>query len=68
MCAAMKRQKFLEVPNCLFDLNDLYYQFDFHDWEQCANANIQLILLVSFLIVGAVLLVTGLFRMRQRRQ
>ena len=56
------------VVNRLFDLKETYYQFDFHDWEQCANANIQLILLLSFLLAGAVLLATGLFRMRRRRR
>ena len=38
------------------------YQVDFHNWEQCLNGNVQLIMFLSFLFVSAVFFAIGLFR------
>ena len=38
------------------------YQVDFHNWEQCFNGNVQLIVLLSILSVSAVFFVIGFFR------
>ncbi|MBQ6929351.1 MAG: helix-turn-helix transcriptional regulator [Oscillospiraceae bacterium] len=39
-----------------------FYQVDFHNWEQCLNGNIQLIVLLSILFVSAVFFAIGLFK------
>ena len=41
------------------------YAVDFHNWEQCLNGNIQLIVLLSLLSVSAVFLAIGLSRVRR---
>ena len=38
------------------------YQVDFQNWEQCLDANVQLIVLLSFLFVSAVFFAIGFFR------
>ncbi|MEE0882753.1 MAG: hypothetical protein U0L65_04980, partial [Bacteroidales bacterium] len=38
------------------------YQVDFHNWEQCLNGNVQLIVLLSFLFVSAAFFAIGFFR------
>ena len=38
------------------------YQVDFHNWEQCLEGNVQLIVLVSFLFVSAVCFAIGYLR------
>ena len=37
------------------------YQVDFHNWEQCLDGNVQLIVLLSFLFVSAIFFAIGLF-------
>ena len=54
------------IVNRLFDLKEHYYEIDFHDWEQCANANIYLILLLSLLFLGVIFTVTGAFRILKK--
>ena len=44
------------------------YQVDFRNWEQCANGNVQLLVLLSFLVVSAVLLATGFFGAGKHRK
>ena len=39
-----------------------FYQVDFHNWEQCLNGNVQLIVLLSFLFVSAIFFAMGFFR------
>jgi len=47
----------------LFGLPDnKLYQVDFQNWEQCLHGNVQLIVLLSFLFVGAVFFAIGFFR------
>ena len=43
------------------------YQVDFHNWEQCSNGNIQLIMLISFLLVSIMFFIIGFFRVRKKR-
>jgi hypothetical protein len=42
------------------------YQVDFHNWEQCINGNIQLIVLLSLLLVSAAFLTIGFLRVKRR--
>ena len=49
----------------LFGPGDNHYQVDFQNWEQCANGNIHLILLISFLLISAVLMGIGIMRIRK---
>ena len=44
------------------------YQVDFHNWEQCLNGNVQLIVLLLFLFVSAVFFVIGFFRVRRNNK
>ena len=50
------------VITLLFGPSDNHYQVDFHDWEQCINGNIHLILLISLLLISAVFVGVGIFR------
>ena len=38
------------------------YQVDFQNWEQCLNGNVQLIVLLLFLLVGTIFSTIGFFR------
>lgn len=42
------------------------YQVDFRNWEQCINGNIQFIMLLSFLLVGTVFIIVGIFSIRKK--
>lgn len=53
------------VIAALFGPGDNHYQVDFQNWEQCANGNIHLILLISFLLISAVLMGIGIMRIRK---
>ena len=55
------------VLTALFGPSDNHYQVDFRNWEQCANGNVHLILLISFLLVSAILTGIGFFRIRKRK-
>ena len=50
------------VITLLFGPSDNHYQVDFHDWEQCINGNIYLISLISLLLISAVFVGVGIFR------
>ena len=50
------------VITLLFGPSDNHYQVDFHDWEQCINGNIHLLLLISLLLISAVFVGVGIFR------
>lgn len=53
------------VITALFGPSDSHYQVDFSNWEQCANGNVHMLYLITFLFVSAVFLVIGLFRVRK---
>ena len=44
------------------------YQVDFHDWEQCLNGNVRLIVLLSILFVSAVFFAIGFFSVIRNRK
>ncbi len=44
------------------------YQVDFQNWEQCLDGNVQLIMLMLFLIVSAVLFMIGFFSVRKKEK
>lgn len=41
------------------------YQVNFQDWHQCAEGNIHLIVLISFLLIGTVLIGIGVYRVNK---
>lgn len=56
------------VITALFGPPDNHYRVDFHNWEECANGNIHLISLVSFLLISAVFIGLGICRIRKHKQ
>lgn len=44
------------------------YKVDFHNWEQCLDGNIQLIILISFLLISTVFFIIGFFRVRKNKK
>lgn len=46
----------------LFGLEDNHYQVDFTNWEQCANGNVTLVILIVMLLVSAVFIGIGAYR------
>ena len=70
ICAALSAVMFYctnHVITALFGPSDNHDQVDFHNWEQCANGNIHLLVLITAMIVAFVLLATGLFRVRKNK-
>lgn len=53
------------VIAALFGPTENHYRVDFHDWEQCTNGNIHFISLISFLLISAVFIEIGIFRIRK---
>jgi hypothetical protein len=56
------------VITALFGPSDNHYQADFHNWEQCANGNIHLIFLISFLLISTVLMGIGIMRIHKGKK
>lgn len=51
----------------LFDLEGNNYQINFHNWSECVNGNVMLIILLSLLLLTAVFTGIGIFRILKRR-
>ena len=65
ICTALSAVMFYctnHMITALFGPSDNHYQVDFSNWEQCANGNIHLICLITFLLVSAVFLGIGFLR------
>lgn len=56
------------IVNQLFNLTGNHYKVDFYNWEQCSNGNIHFILLLSFLLVSAVFIGMGVFRIGKNKK
>ena len=56
------------VITVLFGPSGNHYQVDFHNWEQCINANIHFICLTAFLFISAVFLGISIFRTRKAQK
>ncbi len=50
------------IVNVLFGLNENHYQVNFNDWGQCLQGNVHFIFLTSFLLISAVFIGIGAFR------
>lgn len=55
------------VVNVLFGSNENHYQVDFYDWGQHLTGNVHFITLTSFLLVSAVFIGIGIFRIRKKK-
>ncbi len=64
VCAVMYYFVGYVVDFLLHTKSDHYY-VDFHNWEQCINGNMQLLIFVSAALIGIVLLLIGL-RIRKK--
>ncbi|MBE6532322.1 MAG: helix-turn-helix transcriptional regulator [Ruminococcaceae bacterium] len=51
----------------LFGTNDSSYQVDFSDWTQCVEGNVQAIILIVCLLISAVFIAIGAFRIYKRK-
>ena len=54
--------------NRFFGLKDRFYAVDFRNWGQCANANVSLLLLLSFSLAGLILLAAGAVRILRGKE
>ena len=45
--------------------SEAFYAFDFQNWQQHTNANVQFLVLLACLVAGAALLIAGLCRTRK---
>ena len=59
VCAVMYYFVGYVVDFLLHTKRDHYY-VDFHNWEQCINGNVQLLIFLSAALIGVVLLLVGL--------
>ena len=55
------------VVDSLFDLEGNNYQINFHNWSECVNGNVMLIILLSLLLLTAAFTGIGIFRILKRR-
>lgn len=55
------------VVDSLFDLEGNNYQINFHNWSECVNGNVMIIILLSLLLLTAVFTGIGIFRILKRR-
>ncbi|MBQ7384560.1 MAG: helix-turn-helix transcriptional regulator [Clostridia bacterium] len=55
------------VVDRLFGINQNRYKVDFNNWEQCINANVTFIVLLSLLFVSVVFISIGLFRICKKK-
>ena len=68
ICTALSAAMFYctnHVITALFGPTENHYQVDFRNWDQFANGNIHRICLITFLLVSAVFLGIGFFRVRK---
>ncbi len=56
------------VVDVLFGTNSASYQVNFSDWRQYLEGNITFIVLISLLLISAVFLGVGMFRIRKRTE
>lgn len=52
--------------NILFNTNENYYQINFNNWSQCLQGNIHFITFTSLLLISAIFIVIGIFRVRKK--
>ena len=55
------------VVACLFGPSGSNYSVDFRNWEQCMNGNIHAVTLAFLLLVSAVFVGTGVYRIRKNK-
>lgn len=55
------------IENVLHGATGDYYQVDFSNWEQCINANTNLLVFVGLLVIGLTFLAVGYFRSRRMK-
>ena len=56
------------VEQFLFGTNENYYRVNFYDWEQCLSGNIHLICFISLLLISAVFIAAGIFRISKNKK
>ncbi len=56
------------IVNHLFSLTENHYQIDFYNWGQYTSGNVLFIVLLSFLLVSAVFIGIGVFRICQKKR
>ena len=56
------------VVDILFGTNSASYQVNFHDWHQCLEGNVSFLSLISLLLIGAVFIGIGMFRIRKHTE
>lgn len=54
------------VIDVLFGTKESSYQVNFNDWNQCLEGNVHCILLLTFLLTGAILVAVGIFRTKKK--
>ncbi|MBQ9860529.1 MAG: helix-turn-helix domain-containing protein [Clostridia bacterium] len=55
------------IVNHLFDLTENHYEVNFYNWEQCSNGNVLFIIVASLILVSAIFIAIGAYRIRKSR-
>ena len=55
------------IENILGDTTGNYYKVDFSNWEQCINGNVNLLVFVGLMLIGATFTAVGYFRNRRMK-
>ncbi len=55
------------VVNQLFDLTENHYEVDFYNWEQCSSGNVIFVIVVSLILVSAVFIGIGVYRISKSK-
>ena len=56
------------MVDVLFDMSESSYQVDLSDWSKCLEGNITFITLMSLLLISAVFIGIGIFRLKKNRR
>ncbi|MBE6963839.1 MAG: helix-turn-helix transcriptional regulator [Ruminococcaceae bacterium] len=56
------------VVDVLFGTKENSYQVNFNDWNQCLEGNIHIIVLTSFLLISAIFIGIGIFRVCKNKK
>lgn len=54
--------------NTLFNLKENYYQVDFSNWQEFTNGNVMFIIVLSLMIISAVFISMGIFRIIKNKK
>lgn len=66
-CSSVMYYFTVYVVDILFGTNESFYQVNLYDWQQFSAGNVHFVSLISLLLVSAVFVSIGVFRIRKRK-